>query len=452
MWGHVHAGCLALVALMAGPAAADVDLSKIVVRPNPRLGLAFPGSQTRHYPAIAHAGIGVARISASWSLIEPRPGVFDFSGIDRRVKALQDLGIQPFLTFESDANWGTDPDTQKVKNARPRDLRQWVQFVAAVVSRYDGDGRLDMPGLGFPVRYYQVANEWIGDRNRSGGWAGTTPELIAYVNAAHDSVKAEDPEALFVLGGIASFNSDIMLVQQEGQNIEVRQSWSETSETVMSRKEMQGTEIAGYIDRHVLPVLSDTRYDIASVHLYGPENRDIARLKMVQRLSGHLMLSSECGGPTLDYGGSYSPERHFHAVIHRNLNVLSTGAAFCLWFRLAESDGATFGNRRTALYTGSGDPKPGVFAYRLLARLVDSRADIRHEGDGSFTIRREDGRTIAVAWGPAASALQEGARSTGVDLLCLADASRGLLANDPSRCHPHAMTFSGSGLIALLRS
>ena len=58
MWGGVFAGCAAFLAIVASPVMADVDLAKLSVTPNPRLGLAFPGSQTRYYRAIAEAGIG----------------------------------------------------------------------------------------------------------------------------------------------------------------------------------------------------------------------------------------------------------------------------------------------------------------------------------------------------------------------------------------------------------
>ena len=443
---------LAMVLGAASPAVADVDLSRMSVSPNPRLGLAFPGDQTRYYRAIAEAGIGVTRLSVSWKRVEPRPGQFDFRGLDGRVKALQDLGIQPFLTFESDSEWATDPATRKVKNARPTDLGRWQTFVRTVVNRYDRDGRGDMPGLRFPVRYYQAANEWISDSNGSGGWAGTTDQLIAYVNAAHDAVAAEDGNAVFVMGGIASFNSDVLMVSQDGARMQVRQTWSRGSETVLSQAEIAGPQISSIVRNRVLPVMSGAKYDIASVHLYGPETRDLARLKLVRRLSRRPVLSTECGGPTLDYGGRYSPEGHFRAVIHRNLNVLSAGSPFCLWFRLGEGPGATYGNARTALYKGPNKPKPGVFAYRLLSRLIDAKATVRREGDARFSVTRADGRRIDIAWGPAAAGLRSQSASAGRETLCLADPSRGILASDPGRCAADAMTFSGAGLSALLAS
>lgn len=440
------AGLAAATALMFGaPAKSDVDLASLVVDPNPRLGIAFPGELTRYYPVIGQAGIGVARLSANWDRIEPRQGQFDFSGLDERVRALQAQGIEPFLTFESTADWATDPATRTVKNARPLKLSDWSRFVNRVVARYDGDGQDDMPGLSGPVRYYQVANEWISTTNRSGGWAGSTDELIDYVRTAYEAVKAQSPNATFVMGGIAAFNLDVLLVARGGLDIPVRQSWGPNSETVLTLGDMRGAQIAEIINGRVLPVLRDAPFDVASAHLYGPEQRDAARIALLERLTGRPVLSSECGGPTLDYGGRYSPEDHFRAVIERNLNVMAAGARFCLWFRLGESEGASYGNRRTALYTNTAVAKPGVYAYRALSRLLDAQAQVVAIEPGRYEIRRGTGERIMVAWGPAAAHLQN-----TPELLCLSNAQGGRLSTSPDACPAGAMTFAGAGLTALL--
>jgi hypothetical protein len=454
------AACAALLlagTTRAADAAADrVDLSSLSVVPNPRLGLAFPGDQTRYYPYLARAGLGVVRLSVSWAHVEPRPGRFEWRGLDGRIAALQAVGIQPFLTFESDAGWATKPGTQKVRNAAPEDLSQWHEFVHAVAERYDGDGRDDMPGLKAPVRWYQAANEWESDSNRSGGWVGSGADLVAYVNTAYDAVKSADPDSTFVLGGIASFSADVALVALKGADIPVRQQWSETSKTVLTRAEMRGPEVAAILKDRVMPLFEQGRFDMADVHLYGREERDAARIALVRELAGRPVLSSECGGPSLDYGGRYTPEAHFLAVVHRNLGVLAAGADFCLWYRLGDSDGATYGNRYTALYDAEAHPRPGVFAYRLLARIVDAKAAVHMLDGGGFEIVRGEGTAIRMAWGPAGGAVRTWAVASGADAYCLADASSGALARlsrgaSPD-CREDAFTVAGSGLSRLLSS
>jgi len=424
-------------------------LSQIAGAPNPRLGLAFPGSRTEFYPLIARAGIGVTRLSAAWARVEPVEGRFEWSGLDRRVSGLLRNGIEPFLTFESDAAWATAPESQRVKNARPVDLAAWERFVRNVVERYDGDGVDDMPGLLRPVRYWQAANEWISDRNRSGGWVGETDDLLAYVERAHDAVKAEAPESIFVMGGIAAFNIDVLLVARGGLTLDVRQKWSDTSETVFTVADMRGPEIAKIIDERVVPVLRHAPYDVAAVHLYGPEDRDGARIAFMGELTGRPVLSSECGGPSLDYGGVYTPRAHFNAVIERNLGVLAAGAEFCLWFLLGEGPGATWGNRRTALYTSGAEPKPGVFAYRLLSRLIEETTRVERVDDALFALRRDDGGEFWLGWNDSAAEARSRTITSGGETLCLSNPVNGTLSASASDCGRGDLVLGGRDLAAL---
>ena len=452
MWARVRAAIAAAlaVAVLAAPGtAAEIDLSRLLAQPNPRLGLAFPGAQTRYYPAIAQAGIGVVRVSVSWARVEPKRGAYQWIGLDDRIRALQSLGIEPFLTFESDAKWATVASTQGVKNARPSDPADWARFVRDTAERYDGDGRDDMPGLRAPVRYWQVANEWISDANRSGGWIGSAEELIAYVRTAHDAVKAASPNAVFVLGGLAAFNIDVLLVARGNQEFRVQQYWGPDSRTVLSLEDMRGPDIARIIDDRVLPVLRGAPFDMADVHLYGPEGRDPARIALIGSLTGKPVLSAECGGPSLDYGGRYSPEAHFLAVVERNLGVLAAGARFCLWFRLGEGEGSTWGNRKTALYTADARPKPGVYAYRMLSRLIDARTQVVRTGPDTFTIGR-DGQEYRIGWNTGAAGARDHAARTGGEAYCLADPARGILSSDPAACDATAVVIAGRDLSRLL--
>jgi len=79
-----------------------------------------------------------------------------------------------------------------------------------------------------------------------------------------------------------------------------------------------------------------------------------------------------------------------------------------------------------------------------LARLIDPKAKISFNRPGSYAIRRGAGQTINVTWGPEARG-----EKTKSEMLCLADPKRGLLSDDPKKCEPEAITFSGAGLLSL---
>lgn len=439
-------------ALFAAAAPAqEIDLSQLRVTPNPRLGLSFPGAQVRYYPYMAQAGIGVARISVTWGLIEPKLGQYNWRGLDERVGALLRLGIRPFLTFESKSDWGTRPETRAVKNGAPIDMAVWRGFVRRVVERYDGDGQSDMPGLDGRVPYYQVANEWESPENPSGGWIGSGTDLIAFINATGDEVKAADPEAVFVLGGIAAFNMDVLLVALDRAGFTVEQRWSDRSVTVFDRARIDSPDITALIDERVLPVLRGARYDMADAHLYGPEERDAARLSLLKRLSGRPVLSAECGGPSRDYGDKYTPAGHFIAATWRTLNVLSENGAFCLWFRLGEDDTTTWGNRFTALYTNDARPKPGVWAFRMLARLLGPEVKPYPLPIDGFELRGS-GAPVRLGWNAGAAGVRDWAVQTGAPAWCLTDAVAGRLSPVGADCGPGAFVIAGRDVARVFSS
>lgn len=438
-----------VVLLISAAHAQDIDLRRLSVQPNPRIGLSFPGSQVRYYPYMADAGVGIARLAVTWNLIEPSRGRFNWSGLDERVGTLLRLGIEPFLTFESKSDWGTLPETRAVKNGAPIDLGDWREFVGRVVERYDGDGEDDMPGLTGRVRYYQTANEWESPENPSGGWIGSGEALIAFIDATHDAVKAADPLAVHVLGGVASFNMDVLLVALDRADFPVQQRWSERSTTVFDRALIKGPEITALIEERVLPVMRRARYDLADAHLYGPEERDSARLSLLAELTGRPVLSAECGGPSRDYGEDYTPEAHFIAAVHRNLNLLSSGGAFCLWFRLGEDDKTTWGNRFTALYTNDARPKPGVWAFRMLARLLRPDVSVHPLHADGFELRG-DGPPVRLGWDAGAPPVLDWAAKGGIPAWCLTDATNGRLSHAGGGCVPGAFVIAGQDVARLL--
>lgn len=383
-------------------AAAARSLEDVTVRPVPVLGLSFPGNNPKFYKALSQAGLGVARLSVSWEHREPKPGHYDWSAMDQRIVGLQKLGIEPFLTFESNAKWAVRKETSMLTNGTPKDIGQWTQFVRRAVERYDGDGSNDAPGLMRPVRMYQVANEWEGPNNTAGGWRGTTRELIEFINATHDAIKAQYPAAIVVLGGMTSGNLDGLAVNKGFADFDIiKRAGPNAPLRVVPKERFMGPKAEEILKKRIEPVLLKSHYDVLDLHLYGPPDHDPARIKAVKSIVGDRpMLSAECGGPSMNYHERYVPADHFMAVVSRNLIDLSEGLRFCLWFRLASAKtGATFGNSETALFDRNRKPKPGYRAYILLAALLADVERVERRGDAHiFVIHRKGKPPVLVAW------------------------------------------------------
>lgn len=390
-------------------------------RPSAQLGLAFPGADAQNYPVVAKTGLGIVRLSVNWGRIEKQAGRYALAGLDNRIITLQKLGLEPFLTFESESKWATRPETRKVKNGSPNDMAQWQKFISTVVERYDGDGQQDVQGLLRPVKFFQAANEFVSPDNKSGGWAGSNAELLNYINASYSAVKSASSKAKFVLGGIAAFNLDVALVGTGKAKFTVQQYWSKSSKTVLSEQDIRSKRVQNLLNNRLLFVLKKAKYDYADAHLYGPEDRDPLRLQWLKSTSGKPVLSSECGGPSLDYGRSYSGHGHYKAVLERNLNTISSGAKFCLWFGLGEQIKSTYGNRKVQLFDKSRRPKPGVDAYKLLATLLNGNTKAKRLGSGAFTVGSGKKTTCIATRGTGFSAIQSACSGTE-KAICIMDA------------------------------
>ena len=301
-------------------------LNDLAVSPHARLGLSFPGSKTGYYPALSFGGMGVARLVVSWELHEPQYLERQWDGLRKRCDALRALGIEPFLTFEADNPLFTRPETHGLTNQTPLDMNHWLDFVREAVENTQ-------------AKYYQFVNEWDQPTNPAGGWLGTDQELVDFVNQSAAAVKEVNPSARVIMGGIVSTALDILVLNKGLADYQVcHRAGPDDTYDCRSAIDYQDLEIDAAIARgHMILAAIEPNIDALDLHLYGPADRDPARIQAIKNIWSKPLLSAECGGPSLSYQ-DYVPEDHFMAVIERNLLDLSEGLEFCLWFRLKGND------------------------------------------------------------------------------------------------------------------
>jgi len=152
-----------------------------------------------------------------WASIESSPGQYKWSGLDREVAALQLLGLDcsvvliPMNAFgekraeiasqlqneDVDSFLRTPESADMMLYPNNETLPVWIDFVRAIVDRYDGDGVNDMFGLKYPVRNWHFSEEY--------------PEFyipaevyVALLKITYPAIKETDPQAKVILHGIAS--------------------------------------------------------------------------------------------------------------------------------------------------------------------------------------------------------------------------------------------------------
>jgi hypothetical protein len=122
----------------------------------------------------------------TWLNVEPKPGVWDFSGLDKYVEAAAQnhvdvvlpLGLSPFWV----SSRPEEPSAYGPGNAaNPARLDAWRDYVRAIATRYKGR-----------IFAYEIWNE----PNLKQFYSGSIPEMLELAGAAHTIIKEVDPQAV----------------------------------------------------------------------------------------------------------------------------------------------------------------------------------------------------------------------------------------------------------------
>jgi len=117
---------------------------------------------------LAPVGLAVAKPlpeQIAWDKMQPtRAAAIDFAQLDNFVSAFQGAGFSELiLALKSNSAWASrayGPLVHPDPAPKPEFVDDYEAWISAVVERYDGDGDDDMPGLGRPVRYYEIGSEF----------------------------------------------------------------------------------------------------------------------------------------------------------------------------------------------------------------------------------------------------------------------------------------------------
>ena len=183
--------------------------------------------------SIQELGVGAIRVLLQWQLVKIRPGEYDWSTVDRLVKAGQTKQIEVLFTIRTNFR----EETQKHKRKRgaiqisPQsvDMKQWVHFVETLANRYRGQGV-----------NYEIENEVNGEAF----WKGTLEEYLELLKTGYDVIKKADPQAKVLSSAMGCGivrNFQLEFVRQE--------AWK-------------------WHDSWLQPILSTKKFDVVNVHNY----------------------------------------------------------------------------------------------------------------------------------------------------------------------------------------
>jgi hypothetical protein len=139
----------------------------------------------RTIEAVQESGFGWVRFQLEWHQFERTPGGWDPLPMDRKIDQAHDAGLQILIVVTKAPEWALDPSGQQFL----ADWGTFENFMRFVAERYRGK-----------VQAWEVWNE----QNLAHEMHGYVriSDYVELLRAGHDGIRAGDPNALVVFGGL----------------------------------------------------------------------------------------------------------------------------------------------------------------------------------------------------------------------------------------------------------
>ena len=172
------------------------------------------GQVERHLDVIAAGGVELVRRDASWDVAEPEPPVggrrdYRWERFDRELAGYARHGLRWLPIVDYSTPWAASvPGDPFSPPARTDD---YAAYAAALAARYGTNGSFwsehpELPRL--PVTRYEIWNE----PNAELFWhpsAGAPERYAELYQAAQQAIRAADPAARVIVGGLALANTNV---------------------------------------------------------------------------------------------------------------------------------------------------------------------------------------------------------------------------------------------------
>ena len=304
----------------------------------------------RDLDACRRAGATVLRISFSWSEMEPEPGRYDFAFWDEVVPLAVDeyrIRVIPYVCY-TPAWASAEPAAATVWTTPPRDPADFGRFVGALVRRYK-------------VRLHSW--ELWNEPDIPEFWTGTPAQFAALLREGSRAVRAADPTARVVLGGIAKHPEYLRtLLRDEGVSPLV-----------------DVINCHAYFETwHGDPIEALTTYirrisDLIAEHGAGQAlwMAEVGYSNYRPEGSGRVSAAYRAR-----HGFEHTPEFQAEALVRSLALIRATGqVSLVTWYRINDLPGSQtvigdVNNRSLGLVDLRGRPKPALEGFRRAARLL----------------------------------------------------------------------------------
>ena len=178
-------------------------------------GVTQPATLTdQDVEGIESARVHIDRFPLSWRFVESSEGVFDWARSDALIGELASHGIRSLPILWQAPEWAGTGGAQRPP-VSPSAQRAWEDFLRAAMGRYgrggtywatDYEQQFGPNATPLPVTSWQVWNEPNLKFFFPGGTYRQKVQRYAdLLRISHDAIKAVDPGARVVLGGMAAY-------------------------------------------------------------------------------------------------------------------------------------------------------------------------------------------------------------------------------------------------------
>lgn len=146
------------------------------------------GDLQTSWPAITFGTWRLWDAYVAWPNLEPEPGKWNFSTLDKYVERSAAAGVQILLPLGLSPSWASARPSEKSgykpgNAAEPKSIADWKNYVRTVALRYRGR-----------IRHYELWNEV----NYRDFYSGTQEALVELSRVAYQTLKEVDPENILV--------------------------------------------------------------------------------------------------------------------------------------------------------------------------------------------------------------------------------------------------------------
>jgi hypothetical protein len=347
----VRLGTAIRTLLAAGIGTGAIAASAGAVEPGVVIGPRGAGHQNVDaFNASRDLGARWVRIYVNWPGIETADNHYDAATLgefDRRVAEHTARGQKVLMVVSYSPGWASGSSDQ---TAPPRDPGKYAEFMAAMASRYRGK-----------VSAWELWNEpddSIHYRN------GPQPaEYAALVRAAYPAIKAADPAATVVTGGMVGNNYrflEALYAHGVKGSFDAVGVHTDTA-CLTAAPDFQYREPDGRIGRFAFTGYREVRRSM----LANGEDKPIWMTELGWNTSPAVC---DTGGRKGTKPGGVSEAKQAQHLEHAFGCLQSDGyVPVALWFSLQDVDGSSTTAHRFGLLDDGGKPKPSHAAFRRFA-------------------------------------------------------------------------------------